>query len=48
MVNKGNKVERDGSVVLFVSLLFGWVYLWVGGLLCGLKVKWVRGVVWGM
>ena len=48
MLNNRNKVQTDGSVVLFLTFLFGSVYLSVGALFCGLNLSSLTGVVSGM
>lgn len=48
MLNNRNKVQTDGSVVLFLTFLFGSVYLSVGALFCGLNLSSLTGVLSGM
>ena len=48
MLNNRNKVQTDGSVVLFLTFLFGSVYLSVGALFCELNLSSLTGVLSGM
>lgn len=48
MLNNRNKLQTDGSVVLFLTFLFGSVYLSVGALFCGLNLSSLTGVLSGM
>ena len=48
MFNNRNKVQTDGSVVLFLTFLFGSIYLSVGALYVGLNLHSLTGVLSGM
>lgn len=48
MVNNLNKEQTDGSVVLFVTFLFGSLYLSVGACFVGVNLNTLQGVLSGM
>lgn len=48
MINNKNKNQVDGSVALFVTFLFGSVYLSVGALVTGVDIHSVPGILSGM
>lgn len=48
MINNKNKNQVDGSVALFVTFLFGSIYLSVGALVTGVEIHSVPGILSGM
>lgn len=48
MINNKNKNQVDGSVALFVTFLFGSIYLSVGALVTGVDIHSVPGILSGM